>query len=323
MSSKEEEKKKLERKVKRKGIEWSDHEGNSLLHQVCRSPQVSLPLIELLLQHKAQPNQPNDTKETPLQLLCQNEKVELPLLRLLVDNKADPHLLDNRARSMLHLLCQNKNLSLELIRYAVEELQLDLNAHDREKYVNPPFIKALANEKLDLPLLRYLVEHKADLQYQNEDNMTALHILCTNYEAMSLEMLKILAEQPGVDPSLKDFYGCSPFENAMRHPHLTIEMLRYIVDERGFDVTEKSQNSFTSLHFVCECNENKEEKLELMRWLIDNKVDATHKNRDDETALHSLCSSFYVGVPMIECWRTSASWANLATMEPRCSTCVA
>lgn len=32
----------------------------------------------------------------------------------------------------------------------------------------------------------------------------------------------------------------------------------------------------------------------------DKKIDATHKNVNEETALHSLCSSAYVSVPMIE-----------------------
>ena len=96
------------------------------LHYLCQSKDVSLQMLQLLIEKKANLNSQNSSNHTPLHFICNNEKLSFENVKLLVESKAHLNITDNGGFSPFHFLCKNKNVSPQLITLFLEH-KADMN----------------------------------------------------------------------------------------------------------------------------------------------------------------------------------------------------
>ena len=116
-----------------------------------------------------------------LGLICNHKNISLDLIKLLVENKADLTATyeDNKEPPLHNLLSQvyNDSITLDMIKY-LHENKADLNMRGFKG--NSPLIFLSYLKFLSLDMIKYLVENNADLNIQNDAKVTPLKIIIIN-----------------------------------------------------------------------------------------------------------------------------------------------
>ena len=131
----------------------------------------------------------------------------------------------------------------------------------------------LASRNGQLEIVKYLVEHGADLNAKDEDNETAF-ILAS--KCGHLGIAKFLVET-GADVNAEGKFGWTALIYASRRGNL--EMVKYLV-ENVANVNSKYDKGWTALMFASE-NGN----LEIVKYLLQNGSDVNAKYENRWTAL--------------------------------------
>ena len=158
-------------------------------------------------------NAANNRKATPVSLaVCFGY---LEIVKYLADHGAD-------VKGTLHLAA--KTGQYDMVKYLVEQHGEDVNQFDGE---------VLADAS-GIAVVRYLVEHGAKINIQDEWGRSPLH---WHAERKNLETIKYLVEH-GVDLNLRDKEGRTPLDLAEMHKHQ--EIAKYLKDHGA--VSGKSLN---------------------------------------------------------------------------------
>lgn len=117
-------------------------------------------------------------------------------------------------------------------------------------------IAALSNS---LSMLKYLIEVKhcdpgvvggfGDVDYDPDDessNSTALHYAAS---CGYLEIVRYLVETHNMDPKVRNSFDSNCLHRALANVSLTFELLHYLVVNCHMDMTERTSNGATYLHF--------------------------------------------------------------------------
>ena len=139
---------------------------------------------------------------------------------LLRQNGADLHVRGNEWRSPLHAAAHSGNL--EVVRILIEYDHADINARDGTE--GTPLHWASSGQYFkDGSVLRFLLEHGADINVRSQDGWTPLHV-ASHYGA--LEAVCLLLEH-GADVDAKRNDGMTALQVAVQKEHdKVVELLR-------------------------------------------------------------------------------------------------
>ncbi|XP_028395443.1 uncharacterized protein LOC114519502 [Dendronephthya gigantea] len=132
----------------------------------------------------------------------------------------------------------------------------------------------------DQEIVKYLVDHGADISSKNEDDgrntdgWTVLHSAVTKG---TLEMVKYLVEK-GADVNSKNIFGWTALHSAVTEG--TLEMVKYLV-KNGANINDKNTDGRTVLHTAV-----KKCRLEMVKYLAENGADVNTKDTFGQTVLH-------------------------------------
>ncbi len=74
----------------------------------------------------------------------------------------------------------------------------------------------LAVQENKVALVKYLVNHGANLNFKADDGMSAIHVACQNG---SLDMIRLLFENYNVNLNARDFNGATPLHYGKKYHH--------------------------------------------------------------------------------------------------------
>ncbi len=176
---------------------------------------------------------------------------------------------------------------LEGVKAAVESGE-DINAiNEFDQKQHTPLLRAVSYGSRDpvyLEIAKFLIEHGAQLDYQDSDGFTALHYAAKNGH---LEVVKMLVER-GADlevyPDESKFYkGETPLMSACSYSNAddkNLEVVKYLV-EKGASM-EKNDLSFQSL--LTTCINSKAPKT--VEYLLEMGADPNVSNGNGQTPLY-------------------------------------
>ena len=227
---------------------------------------ATVELFPLLLQHGAALEDRDQDGLTPF--LYAKTKAALALLKL----GADPRALDSLKRNRWHYL--EINLWEELAQ-KLSELRVNINQQDLEG--RTPLLLCCQKEyikQVNFPLIKFLVEHGADLALADKAGQTPLLAAA---RGNNLELMEWFLEK-GAPVNVRDRYR-NALLHFSRHNKIQVELLlRYKAD---LNIQDNGGN--TILHFLAEGGDP--ENLELLSLCIKNGAAVNQRNSRGETPL--------------------------------------
>lgn len=179
-----------------------------------------------------------------------------------------------------------KNSKLKLLDCFQNEYLSLLSINEPSFSYDTPLILACKEGHYDL--MKFLIEHGADCNFQNPLGNTAFHyadetsikILLDHCKAWDrLDHLSRCPSKP--DPNIKNKESITPLIYHCREGHNKV--VEEMLNSSMVDVTSKDSNGRTCLHYACV-----NDSIELVKKIIDTKkVEINAKTLDGNTPLHS------------------------------------
>ncbi|XP_062571642.1 uncharacterized protein LOC134233669 [Saccostrea cucullata] len=192
------------------------------------------------------------------------------ILNISSDNIPKGDKADNSGRSILHAAC--KNGYYDMCKYLLCRYPQLLNVRDNNG-ANVFHYTALGG---NIALLKYLLSKGFDVNDTTNTGMTVLKICC----AFGREkMCKYLVNMyPGLK-SVRDNKGCTVFHSACKGG--SVEMISFFI-EKGMDINALSNDGRSILHTACF-----NRKFEVCEYLVENYPDVLNvRNKIYNTVLH-------------------------------------
>ena len=220
-------------------------------------------IAEWLLTHGADAMSPLDGHRTPLHYVATTGKIHS--VQVLLRHRAT--MLVN-ARDLSH----NTPLHLALWSHVSDKPTLDLLAHiaDVKQQRGTPNIQ----------FVQLLLEHGADVNAQNNDYSTPLHLATSPSGVGNPEIMKLLLEH-GANVNAVDGTQSTPLHLASsRTFSQCLERVRVLI-EHGADINAQDHVHWTSLHLASSLG-----KTKIMQILLENGADVNAKSWHHKTPLH-------------------------------------
>jgi ankyrin repeat protein len=131
-----------------------------------------------------------------------------------------------------------------------------------------------ASQKGHIQVIRTLLQHKADAKARDKNKSTPLHRASSRGYAGSA---RIFLEH-GVDATAQDKNGWTPLHCAAFEGHVEVT---HVLLKHGVDTTMQDKDGRTPLHHA-----SSEGNLEVTRVLLEHEVDATAQDKDGRSPLH-------------------------------------
>ena len=131
-----------------------------------------------------------------------------------------------------------------------------------------------ASRKGHIQVICVLLQHKADAKAQDKNKLTPLHQASSRGHADSARVFL----EHGVDATAQDKNGWTPLHYAAFEGHAKVAR---VLLEHGVDATVQNKNGRTPLHHA-----STEGNLEVTRVFLEHGVDATRQDNDGRTPLH-------------------------------------
>jgi ankyrin repeat protein len=255
-------------------VNAQERDGNTALHLAATA------LKELLKCKEIDFNIKNNKNETALYLACWWNDMPIYLFKIILEKSADIiNAQDEDGDSALHLAIALEN------RTAVEELlkRDDVDVNLRNKYNQTALHLACFWKNIPVEMFRKILEKSSDVNAQEIDGLTALHI-AINFQLKGA--LEELLKRKDVDVNLKNkynqtalhYYAAFGWKNMPRN-------LFTKIFKKSTDVNAQDKNGFTALHFAI-LGENRTAVEELLKC---KDVDFNIKNYGNQTALYLSC----------------------------------
>jgi len=220
----------------------------------------------------------NKFGRTPLHSAAVQDREEY--VRLLLRHNADVSIRDKSGLSALHLTMMNNKLNIAqvLLDYCAKKGTSLINSKN-DQGMTPLHLATLGGTS---DLVRLCIQHGAQLDVADECfRNTPLHFACC---CNHVDVARILLEA-GADASIADDLGETPLHLAVGRKHVkVVELLLQVVDNPVHLVNKVDRKGWTVLHTAVHKG-----AVEILRILLNNKIDATIKDRLGKTALELAC----------------------------------
>ncbi|KAJ7759531.1 ankyrin repeat-containing domain protein [Mycena metata] len=143
--------------------------------------------------------------------------------------------------------------------------------------VNDLFV---ASQNGHLDVVKFLIEHGADVNAENEDGCTSLYLASRNGR---LEVVKFLIEH-GANINASDNDGYTSLSIASANGHL--DVVKFLI-EHGADINAKDQDGHLTSLYVASANGH----LDVVKFLIEHGANIGASNKDGWTSLY-LASTY-------------------------------
>jgi ankyrin repeat protein len=279
--------------------------GHTLLHTACRNiSRLPLDIFKVLIEILGcDVNGQDDGKNTPVHCALYrfnpNNGGDINVLTYLLTQKGvNVNIKGRNGYSLLHVACVNINiLPFDAFKVLIEILGCDVNGQD--DYYDTPLhtaIRYLDHNDGSTALLTYLINQKGvNVNIQDQDDCTLLHLACKNINTFPIEIFKLLIETHGADVDVQEDNGDTPIHNAFAHFNANhggdITVLNYLLSQKGLDGNIQGQFGYNLLHMACH-NINKL-PLGIFQCLIETHgCDVNVQDKNKNTPLHYALGHF-------------------------------
>ena len=258
------------------------------LHIACA--EGNAPIVELLVKNRTNVLTLNHEGNAPIHTACMNSRLE-SLKVLLSYESCNPNQQNSKGDTALHIVCRMRTgRELQFLEMLTSTPVINSTLVNHEG--NAPIHTACMNSRLEL-LKVLLSSESCDPNQQNTRGETALHIVCRMRTANVLKFLEVLTSTPGINPTLANDKGISPFEvhvndgntllhNACAEGNAT--MVEILV-KNGADVLKPNRYGDTPIHIAC-----KHARLDILKLVLNcTNCDPNQQNAEGDTALHIVC----------------------------------
>ncbi|KAJ3451038.1 ankyrin repeat-containing protein [Anaeramoeba flamelloides] len=274
--------------------------GENCLHLLFKSKaNISLKLVELLINKGCSVNAKNSSHKTALHTLLSNKNTmhSVDLIQLLLDRGAKLNIKTNSTDSPCDYFFRNT------MKISVELLQLFA---DNGTNFNRPRSTSSPNNLFDLcaninltigfgvEILQFFHDHGVDLKETNGKGQNALHLLCqTNLENKPiLEFVQFFLDH-GVDVNHQCNSGFSYLHDTLKgwryyfnHDQVGYQLIELFIKSK-MNLNLQDKDSKTILHLICS-EGAVHQKLDTLQLLIKNGIDMNLKAGNGYTAFHFL-----------------------------------
>ena len=267
-----------------------DSDGNTLLHIACTKGIVAI--VELLVKNGANILKNNGDGDASIHIACKHSRLDI--LKLLL-NSCSPDQQNAHEDTPLHILSrmggnneqmkENSKMVKVLLKNGADVLKPD-------RHGDAPIHIACKHARL-YTLRKLVALGSCSLNQQNSEGNTALHIVCRMRIRSTLQFLEVLTSTPGINPTLENHDGLTPFEvtdsdgNTLLHSACAegnSTLVEYLV-RNGTDVMKPNSCGDAPIHIAC-----KYSRQDTLKVLLGFKpCDPNQQNASGDTALHIAC----------------------------------
>ena len=251
----------------------TDTNGYTCLH-IAADGYCSKQVLQTVIDYGAALNVTNKMNESPLIVACQRGNADAE--HVLLNNGADPNVADAEGNTWLHHAAVAGNCSKQVLQ-AVIDYGADVNTTNKINISpliyacgmgNADVIKVLLKTGADTKIttgfngntclhdavigscnqetVQAIIDHGADMNATNKNNVTALIIACQRGNADAINVFL----NAGADPSIADAGGNMCLHFAVKATCST-ETLQAIIDH-GADVNVANKDNVTALMIACQ-----------------------------------------------------------------------
>jgi ankyrin repeat protein len=237
-----------------------NNRGHSLLSWACvKMTTLPLEVFKCLIEiHSGDINSKNGRASTPLHDGIQSFEPSRPesitVLNYLLSQKInDPDIEDNHHLSLLSWACMKINtLPLDVFKNLVEIRHCDINSQDRSKRTPLHYALEFYQPETDTAILTYLFSQNGlDAKFLPSLLLSA----CQNINALPIDVFKCLITVQRCDVNALGSGRNTPLHTAFLtfkpNGQGDVNILKYLLNTKGVDLTIRSPNNLTLLHQAC------------------------------------------------------------------------
>jgi len=260
------------------GISLIDLSNSSFLHQVCFNENVTLEMVEYLLEFHSQAintivDYDFDEVQSayPLHLACFNDECPNEVIQLLLKRLGD-----SAAIHLTHICSMYE----------------DWGGTDAgcDEYGGTPLHYYLSRTNVDLDIVKQLVASPEALLLTDDDTKcTPIHILMHNSSIGDMyDVVKYLVETNPSSLQMKDEYNHVPLHAACSNMFITVETIQLLLRACPDSVRQRDDSGRLPMHSLCYCGMNGRGKMndvlaeDILKHLLDAHPDSARIQIDDE-----------------------------------------
>ena len=200
----------------------------------------------------------------------------------------------NDEETILHLAARAEKPNKELVKYLLDNKEIKQKLEARHKNGWTAMHVAAFSGNLDI--LKELINQGADINAENNDEETILH-LAAGAQKPNIELVKHLLESKGIKQKLeaKEKNGCTAMHISAFNGNL--EILKELINQCA-DINAKNNDEETILHLA---SRTEKPNIELVKHLLESKEikqKLEAKAKDGLTAMH--LAAFYGNLEILE-----------------------
>jgi ankyrin repeat protein len=221
-------------------------------------------IVSLLLEHKADPNEVNQSfGGTPLLLYCNQKKLDLSILSLLIDHGARVAVKDAFGDTPLHRLANRREgneINVSAMKLVLSKGG-DRLVHQKNFEGDNPLSIVCSSFEQSPKAIKLLLSHSSETDVPNKILRTPLMKICL-HKNPNVESARILISK-GANPLKKDKYGMNCIHRALENEHAPLDLLKALLTAKRVNIDESFYKGLTYLHFAC-IKKLEEEKIRLL-----------------------------------------------------------
>ena len=271
---------------------------DSVLHCATINQNISFEIMKVLIENKSNLNQVNGKNKPPLHLAASNCNISLDIIQLFDHHKADLKVKSSFYKnSLLHTLCYNKSEDktqiFEIVKFLCEK-KAQINYQNT--YKNLPIHSATKNITPSRDLIRFLVEKKSKLNILNVQQMSPLYLTIIN-EKFDFEIASLLIESKSELNIKSDHSRNTPLNHVcLNSAKFDLKIIKYLIEKKS-EINITSKNFYTPLLNTLKV---KPVSFELVKYLIENKSDTNLSDLDGNYPFHIACMNETVEINQLE-----------------------
>eukprot|EP01091_Cochliopodium_minus_P011120 TRINITY_DN3093_c0_g1_i1.p1 TRINITY_DN3093_c0_g1~~TRINITY_DN3093_c0_g1_i1.p1 ORF type:complete len:477 (-),score=129.27 TRINITY_DN3093_c0_g1_i1:83-1513(-) len=253
--------------------------GNTILHNALKNEQITLEIVECLLNEgNADPNILNSKFESiPLLNLCDNKMIGGDLAKKMISVTKNINHSNAKKMNCLHVLCANENPDIVRMSLLING-GCDTNA--KNMFGNVPIQLMCSNEHANIQVFKFLAKKtknfKKIINTKNKQGDSMID-LCVNSVKMNLDFIKYLIKKK----AKIDHFENSFLKNLCYNPSLTPSVLSYFLSfpkiKSMINFSDENENTPFKALF-----ENHNTDPNCLKLLIENKAEINQKSESQK-----------------------------------------